>query len=101
MSGRTKSGALRRALCALVPATDIHIIHERPWHSLTYSGTQLCFAMDVVDPTRQDLAAYLTSMLAEYEFDVPGQIVADIAITHAVVAGSTHHLIIDALLLDD
>jgi len=32
---------------------------------------------------------------------VPGHIVADIAVTHAVVADGAHCLIIDALLLDD
>ena len=42
----------------------------------------------------------LSLLLAEYEFDMPRQIVADIAVTGAVMAKNAQCLIIDALLLD-
>jgi len=44
--------------------------------------------------------AALSLLLAEYEFDMPRQIVADIAVTGAVMAKNAQCLIIDALLLD-
>ena len=39
MSGRMRAGAFLRALRLLVPEADLNIIHERPWHSLTFGGT--------------------------------------------------------------
>ena len=101
MNGRASSTALLRAIHALVPGADISIIHERPWHSLIFCGTQICLSMNVTNPTTQDCVETLSSLLAEYEFHLPGQIVADIAVTQTVVADGAHCLIIDALLLDD
>lgn len=101
MIGRAGSGALLRALRTLAPAADIRVIHERPWHSLTFSGAQICLSMQVAHPTTQDFVRKLSTILSEHEFHVPGHIVADIAATQVVVADGAHCLIIDALLLDD
>lgn len=101
MNGRSKSRALLHAMKMLIPATDISIVQERPWHSLTFSGTQICLSMHVAAPTGQDIAERLNALLQNFEFNVPGQIVADIAVTQAVVTDGAHCLIIDALLLDD
>lgn len=101
MKRNTKSGALLRALRALTSNRDIRVVHERPWHSLTFSGTQTCLAMKVADPTEPDIAARLTKMLENYEFHIPGQIVADIAVSQAAMSGCQQWVIIDALLLDD
>jgi hypothetical protein len=57
--------------------------------------------MQIAHPTTQDFAEKLAFLLSEHEFHVPGHIVADIAVTHAVVADGAHCLIIDPLLLDD
>ncbi len=46
-------------------------------------------------------AEELSQKLSDHEFVLPGQIVADIAVTRAVVAKGAQCLIIDALLLDD
>lgn len=96
-----RAGGLLRALRTRVPAADISVIHERPWHSVTFCGTQICLSMTVADSGTQDFAEKLSHLLSEHEFHVPGQIVADIAVTQAVVADGAHCLIIDALLLDE
>jgi hypothetical protein len=52
------------------------------------------------DGTWHSDAEALSQMLSEHEFDLPRQIVADIAVTQAVATDGGHCLIIDALLLD-
>jgi len=105
---RTPSHALCNALRALFPAADISILHERPWHSLTFCGTQLCLSVHMQDGTWPGDVEVLAQLLSEHEFDLPRQIVADIAVTgavtgpvtQAVMAKGAMCLIIDALLLD-
>jgi hypothetical protein len=100
MSIPTQSDALHKALRALFPAADISILHERPWHSLTFCGTQLCLSVQLQDGTWHGDVAALSLRLSEHEFDLPRQIVADIGITQAVIGKGGQCLIIDALLLD-
>ncbi|WP_333567877.1 hypothetical protein [Sphingorhabdus sp.] len=100
MKLRTQSGAFINALRAIIPAADIGILHERPWHSLTFSGTQIGLSVQMQDGAWHGNVGALLQMLAEYEFDMPRQIVADIAVTGAVMAKNAQCLIIDALLLD-
>jgi hypothetical protein len=104
MSMRTPSHALCNALRALFPAADISILHERPWHSLTFCGTQMCLSVHMQDGTWNGNADKLSQLLSEHDFDLPRQIVADIAVTgpvtQAVMAKGAACLIIDALLLD-
>ena len=100
MSRRTRAGAFLHALRLLIPEAELNIIHERPWHSLTFGGTQICIAVTM---TAADVTCWspLSPLLTEHEFCLPRQIVADIAVTLAVVADGAHCLMIDALLLDD
>jgi len=104
MNMRTEAGALIPALRALIPAADISLLHERPWHSLTFSGTQIGLSVQMQDGAWHGDMAALSQLLAEHEFDLPRQIVADIAVTgpvtQAVMAKGAQCLIIDALLLD-
>jgi hypothetical protein len=104
MKLRTQSGAFINALRAIIPAADIRILHERPWHSLTFSGTQIGLSVQMQDGTSHGNMAALSQMLAEHEFDLPCQIVADIAVTgtvtQPVIAKGVTCLIIDALLLE-
>lgn len=100
MSMRTQSGALINALRAIIPIADIGILHERPWHSLTFSGVQICLSAQMQDHAWRGDVAVLSQMLAEHEFDLPRHIVADIAISRAVMAQGAQCLIIDALLLE-
>lgn len=101
---RTPSHALCNALRALIPTADISILHERPWHSLTFCGTQTCLSVHMQDGTWRGDVEALSQLLSEHEFDLPRQIVADIAVTgpvtQAVMAKGAACLIIDALLLD-
>ena len=100
MSGRMRAGAFLRALRLLFPEADLNIIHERPWHSLTFGGTQICISVTMTN-AETTCGLPLSAMLAEHEFCLPRQIVADIAVTQAAVADGAYCLIIDALLLDD
>lgn len=96
--------ALCNALRALFPAADISILHERPWHSLTFCGTQTCLSVQMQHGNWRGDVEKLSQLLSEHEFDLPRQIVADIAVTgpvtQAVMAKGAACLIIDALLLD-
>jgi hypothetical protein len=79
-------------------------LHERPWHSLTFSGTQIGLSVQMQDGAWHSDVEALSQLLAEHEFDLPDQIVADIVVTGpvtgAVMAKGAQCLIIDALLLD-
>jgi hypothetical protein len=100
MSIRKQAGALIHALRVIIPTADIRILQERPWHSLTFSGTQLCLSVQLQDGAWHGDVAALSLRLSEHEFDLPRQIVADIGITQAVIGKGGQCLIIDALLLD-
>jgi hypothetical protein len=104
MNMRKQKGALIQALRALIPAADISLLHERPWHSLTFSGTQIGLSVQMQDGAWHNDVEALSQLLAEHEFDLPDQIVADIVVagpvTGAVMAKGAQCLIIDALLLD-
>ncbi|MEY3635532.1 MAG: hypothetical protein RLZZ61_1942 [Pseudomonadota bacterium] len=100
MNVRTQSGAFINALRAIIPVADIGILHERPWHSLTFSGTQIGLSVHMQDGTWHGNVAALSQMLAEHEFDLPRHIVADIAISQAIMNQGAQCLIIDALVLD-
>jgi len=100
MSMRTQSGALINALRAIIPTDDIRILQERPWHSLTFSGMQIALSVQYSDGTRHRDIETLSQLLSEHEFDLPGQIVADIGVTQAVIGKGTQCLFIDVLLLD-
>jgi hypothetical protein len=52
------------------------------------------------DGTWHGNVAALSQMLAEHEFDLPRHIVADIAISRAIMTQGAQCLIIDALVLD-
>lgn len=100
----TQVGPLINALRTLIPAANIRILHERPWHSLTFSGTQICLSVQWQDGTWHGNVEALSQLLTEHEFELPRQIVADIAVTsavtEAVMAQGTKCLSIDVLLLD-
>jgi hypothetical protein len=100
MTRKTPSRSLVRALQALTPQARITILHERPWHSLTFSGAQICLSV-ALPITAAEQRSALAQSLEDYEFSLPSQLVADIAITEAAILGGQYRLIIDALLLED
>ena len=101
MTGRTRSGAFLHAIRLLIPESEIRVIYERPWHSLTFAGTQLCLSARFQGSQMMCKGEEFCASLTDFEFDLPGQLVADIAVTQAVVANGAYCLMIDALLLDD
>jgi len=100
MTAQTPSRSLVRALQALMPQASIAILHERPWHSLTFSGAQICLSV-ALPITAAEQRSALAQSLEDYEFSLPSQLVADIAITETAILGGQYRLIIHALLLED
>ena len=100
MTAQTPSRSLVRALQSLIPQASIAILHERPWHSLTFSGAQICLSV-ALPITAEEQRSALAQSLEDHEFSLPSQLVADIAITEAAILGGQYRLIIDALLLED
>lgn len=97
---RSLARSLVRALQALLPTASITILHERPWHSLTFSGAQICLSV-ALPITAAEQRSALAQLLEDHEFSLPSQLVADIAITETAIFGGQFRLIIDALLLED
>ena len=100
MTLKTPSRSLVRALQALMPEASIAILHERPWHSLTFSGAQICLSVALPITAAEQRSAF-AQLLEDHEFSLPSQFVADIAITEAAILGGQYRLIIHALLLED
>lgn len=98
---RSKSDGLLRALKQLCPLADLAILHERPWHSLTFSGVQICLSISLQGSDHTDMAAMLERILPEHSFDIRGQLVADIAVIRNEAKQSQSCLLVDALVLDD
>lgn len=100
MTQQTRSRSLVRALRQLVPETDIALVHERPWHSLTFCGAQICLFLTLHEYAEGKRSA-IAELLENHEFSLPGQLVADIAVTETSILDGKHRLMIDALVLDD
>ena len=97
---RSLARSLVRALQALMPKASITILHERPWHSLTFSGAQICLSV-ALPITAAEQRSAVAQLLDDHEFSLPSQLVADIAITETAIFDGQFRLIIDALLLED
>jgi len=100
MTLKTPSRSLVRTLQALMPQASIAILHERPWHSLTFSGAQICLSV-ALPITAAEQRSAVAQLLDDHEFSLPSQLVADIAITETAIFDGQFRLIIDALLLED
>jgi hypothetical protein len=97
---RSLARSLVRVLQALLPQASIAILYERPWHSLTFSGAQICLSV-ALPITAAEQRSALAQLLEDHEFSLPSQLVADIAITETAIFDGQFRLIIDALLLED
>ena len=71
------------------------------WHSLTFDGERHEIALRIPGPGAATIAAALTADLAEAEFAIPGQIVADIGVDGAMIehADGAVSLTIEALTI--
>jgi len=75
-------------------------LHERPWHSLSFSGAQIGLSV-ALPVTAAEQRSAVAQLLEDHEFSLPSQLVADIAITETAIFDGQYRLIIDALLLED
>lgn len=101
MSNGISAGALLSALRQLLPQSTLSIMHQRPWHSLTFTGAQLRVSAILSAPDCTAIADRVAKNLPDHEFNIRGQIVADIAVTDQMVTADATILTIDALLLED
>lgn len=92
---------LARALGAMLPGSTICMVHQRPWHSLTFAGAQIRLSIAVSGDGYANVARHFSEALPEHEFDLPNMLVADIAASDQVAAADAMILTVDALILDD
>ncbi|WP_162888115.1 hypothetical protein [Sphingomonas mesophila] len=101
------AAALLRALRARSGATEDRIIlisfRSTDWNSLTFSGERHVIELRVGGPEAKIVTERLTAGLSDAEFAIPGQIVADIALTRGPTAAADGSLAltIEALTVAD
>ncbi len=65
---------------------SVTLERERPWASITFSGTRYSFTVRCADKQAPDTLPQLARTLPEYEFALPGYFVADILVTEQSAA---------------
>lgn len=70
---------------------------ERPWASITFSGTRHSFAVDWPGAAESGDMENLATALPDHEFAIPGYFVADILVTEQ----SEARLLVEALSIID
>jgi hypothetical protein len=98
---RSKSENLLRALRQLIPDGNISVIHERPWHSLTFSGIQSCITITLQTDDHVNVANKFARDLPDHQFNLGKQLIADIEVIQQTADQSQSRLMVDALILDD
>jgi len=88
--------ALTNALLKIATPAEIPESRERPWASVTFTGARHWVSLSV-GPAR---AAEIAAMLPDHEFDLPGHLVADIAVTGTRVDGDRTVIEIEALTVE-
>ena len=77
---------------------------ERPWASVTFSGTRHTIALAFTSTDAIAAADAVIEQLPDYEFDIPGHIVADAQVrevTHQHVPEQRLTMEVEILLLED
>lgn len=62
------------------PACRIRLLRERPWASITFSGTRYCFEISPPSCSQQPVFAEAGTALTDHDFDLDGHFVADLLI---------------------
>ncbi len=73
-------------MTGVVPGATALNFRSVDWHSLTFSGERHEIRLRLPGPDAQAIVDRLTDGLADAEFSIPGQIVADIGLDGAPVA---------------
>jgi len=77
---------------------------ERPWASITFSGTRHTIALAFTGPAAIAAAERVIDALPDHEFDIPGHIVADAQVREVSHQHLPEHKLameVDILLLED
>ena len=75
---RTDVGSLLlEQISALVGPSHVKMIRERPWASITFSGTRHYVTIRQAVQESATLPPSFAEQLSEHEFDLPGHFVAD------------------------
>lgn len=56
--------------------------HEKAWRSITFSGTRHTLRLAFEGPEQIRTGEAIVEKLAEHEFSIPGQLVADASVVH-------------------
>jgi hypothetical protein len=72
---------LTEVLTLAGPLAELQRHSERPWQSATFSGTRHGIALAFNGTAAVEQGEQLIAALPDHEFTVPGQLVADAAIT--------------------
>lgn len=94
------SGKLLRALSQLLPSSEICLLDERPWRSLTFSGKQVEFSATLSTDNHSQVAREFSRMLPGHDFPFGDELVADISVAEMIESLNRTHMIIHALVLD-
>jgi hypothetical protein len=88
--------ALTNALLKLATPAEIPASRERPWASITFTGARHWVSLSVGPARAREIAA----LLPDYEFNLPGHLVADIVVTGTKPDGDRILLEIEALTVE-
>lgn len=79
---RTTADRLREALLTLAEAKGVILSHEEtPWASITFSGARHEMMIDFSGPDAVAAGERFIAALPDHEFAIPGQLVADAAVS--------------------
>lgn len=75
--------------------------HEKPWSSDTFSGVRHTLRIEFDGPAEVECGEKLIEDLPEYEFSIPGQLVADAGVEHVEhrLKGNPRMVVTASLLL--
>lgn len=80
---------------------EICSAHSEAWASATFSGSRHSFALALSGPRAAATTSRLAARLEAIEFDLPGHLVADIALIQRVDEPDRSAFSIEALTVED
>ena len=102
---RTSTDRLREAILALADHRAQVVSHsERPWASITFTGTRHTLALIFAGAEAVAAAEYFIAALPDHEFAIPKHLVADAAIgavEHRMLPTPRMSITCEILMLDD
>lgn len=91
---------LRRALLRRCAALDIESIASERWASVTFTGARHRIACRLGGERAIELAGAFCAGIGEAEFELPGHIVADIAVMEMTADRSGVAILLEALTVE-